>query len=76
MLKATRGKIMKCYWCGKENKNLEIDEQGKILSHFPCDNCNQPERSKREDSKLVYKKLFNSEVPKGLEKILKESWIV
>lgn len=52
---------MKCYWCGKENKNLEIDQEGNVLKHFPCNDCNQPERSKREDS-LIREMMESSKV--------------
>ena len=32
---------MKCFWYGKENANVELDEMGNVTKLFPCNICNQ-----------------------------------
>lgn len=30
---------MKCFWCGKKNKNVEISQTGKMVRVLPCEDC-------------------------------------
>jgi len=47
---------MRCYWCQGETTNITL-ENGNVVEVRPCNNCNQPERSKREDCFSNFKKL-------------------